>query len=186
MNELHISEEYLTQASCWVKGNCTWIFFTAFSLYKPQICCWVTQPLPPFLWDQAVKQGEAKQCRGCCGLQTAGTVLTIPLAPVGGRQHCWLNKQGHHPALTAVMNGERIQSATSSRGGQVAIHFVYFFVCSGVRSKEEPADIKIIILLLSEENWCCFGSTVICKSFIGFDFAAFLQMAMLSWFEIVL
>lgn len=128
MNEFVIRTEYLTLASCWVKGNGTWIFFTAFSLYKPQICCWVTQPLPLFLWDQAVEQGEAKQCRGCCGLQTAGTVLTVPLAPVGGRQRCWLNKQGHHPALTAVMNRELNQSASCSWGGQETRNLWWLFL----------------------------------------------------------
>lgn len=66
-------------ASCWVKGNCTWIFFTAFSLYKPQICCWVTQPLPLFLWDQAVKQGRSQAVRGLLWLANSwhGTHYTF-------------------------------------------------------------------------------------------------------------
>lgn len=68
----------------------------AFALYKPQICRWVTQALPAlFLSDRAakVKKKKGKQHRSRCGLQTAGTAQAIPLAPVGGRQHCGLSKQ---------------------------------------------------------------------------------------------
>lgn len=137
-----IRTEYLTLASCWVKGNCTWIFFMAFSLYKPQICCWVTQPLPLFLWDQAVKQGEAKQCGGCCGLQTAGTVLTIPLAPVGGRQHCWLNKQGHHPALTTVINRNGNRAPPAAEEARKQDIYVDLSLSCGFRTKLDPADTK--------------------------------------------
>lgn len=104
MKELQIRTHTSLRLAAELKETALGFFFTAFSLYKPQICCWVTQPLPAFLWDQAVKQGEAKQCRGYWGLDTPGTALALPLAPVGGRQHCWLNKQVRHPTPTAVMS----------------------------------------------------------------------------------
>lgn len=88
-------------------------FFMAFSLYKPQICCWVTQPLPVRKKGRSQgRQGKKpKQRGGCRGLQTAGTVHTIPLAPVGGRQHCRLNK---HSSLLRSYRRHRINGG---RGG---------------------------------------------------------------------
>lgn len=106
---------------CWLpvelKGNQAWnflfsfflfFFFQAFCIYKPQICCW---KLDHFLPSCEIRQSSRVKPRSAGG---AGTVLTLPLAPVGGHQHCWLNKQGRHPVQATASDGDWNKSATCS------------------------------------------------------------------------
>lgn len=69
MKELQIRTHTSLRLAAELKETALGFFFTAFSLYKPQICCWVTQPLPAFLWDRSGSQaGWSQAVQGLLGL----------------------------------------------------------------------------------------------------------------------
>lgn len=110
--------------TCWVKRKpdlkkkfffLSFCFFPAFCIYKPQICCW---KLDHFLPACEIRQSSRVKPGSAGG---AGTVLTLPLAPVGGHQHCWLNKQGRCPVQTTASGGDWNKSATCNTSSQFVL-----------------------------------------------------------------